>query len=70
MLSLMFKLNDYMHTSVSVKLMHIVKLYLDIKQGKVASDFQPRVFIFGARQHLVITMQKPSLSALMKLQTW
>src|SRR5699024_3381011 len=24
-----------------LKLMHIVKLYLDIKQGKVASDFQP-----------------------------
>lgn len=32
-----------------LKLMHIVKLYLDIKQGKVASDFQPRVFIFGAK---------------------
>lgn len=32
-----------------LKLMHIIKLYLDIKQGKVASDFQPRVFIFGAK---------------------
>src|SRR5699024_1091322 len=29
--------------------MHIIKMNLDIKQGKVTSDFLPRVFIFGAK---------------------